>query len=42
MDFEWDAEKDKANLKKHGIAFGEASRDDALDAAAERGTDLWW
>lgn len=24
MDFEWDAEKDKANLKKHGVAFGEA------------------
>ena len=24
LKFEWDAEKDKANLKKHGISFKEA------------------
>lgn len=25
LDFEWDVEKNKANLAKHGIAFGEAA-----------------
>jgi uncharacterized DUF497 family protein len=25
MDFEWDAEKAAANLKKHGVSFGEAT-----------------
>lgn len=25
MEFEWDPEKSKANLKKHGISFHEAS-----------------
>ena len=24
MDFEWDAEKEKANIAKHGISFSEA------------------
>ena len=24
LEFEWDTEKDKANLKKHGISFNEA------------------
>ena len=24
MDFEWDTEKDAANIAKHGVAFGEA------------------
>lgn len=26
MEFEWDAEKNEANLKKHGISFDQASR----------------
>jgi uncharacterized DUF497 family protein len=24
--FEWDAEKDRVNLRKHGVAFGDARR----------------